>query len=110
MDKTNTAPAYHATLIVEPKGNGDTWLECRTCGACQWLSRSRGVILHRSLCRTRAQIDTPAAPTPAVAPDALDRHARNVRRTGLTRGRDEDTYQAVRAGYLSESAAMNSDD
>lgn len=33
-----------------------------------------------------------------------------VRRTGMTGGRDQDVLEAVRAGYLSQSAAMNTDD
>lgn len=35
---------------------------------------------------------------------------RSVRETGLTGGRDADVLDAVKAGYLSESAAMNTDD
>lgn len=36
--------------------------------------------------------------------------ARQVRKTGLTKGRDQDVRDAVAAGLLSESDAMNTDD
>ena len=40
----------------------------------------------------------------------LYRFAQEVRRTGLTHGRDQDVQDAVRLGYLSVSDAMNTDD
>ena len=42
--------------------------------------------------------------------ERLKTFADNVRRTGLTQGRDRDVLEAVRRGFLSESDAMNTDD
>lgn len=48
----------------------------------------------------------------AAAPDLVEvaAFARNVRKSGLTNGRDDDVVQAVALGYLSVSDAMNTDD
>lgn len=46
----------------------------------------------------------------SVRDQELKTFASNVRRTGLTKGRDQDVLDAVRKGYLSESDAMNTDD
>lgn len=102
--------ATHPSLIVEnPNNDGDLWIECRDCGACNYLSR--GKILHRRRCSARAQYGDAIKPAAApAAPDKLARFASEVRRTSLTHGRDEDVFQAVRAGLLSENDAMNADD
>jgi hypothetical protein len=106
MTTTNTA------LIVErtAAGGDDLWIECRACGRCNYLSK--GPIGHKRGCSTStAQYGSSVAEAPvATTPDQLRRFAGEVRRTGLTKGRDADVLAAVRAGYLSESAAMNTDD
>lgn len=54
-----------------------------------------------------------AAPTPAPADprmDGLRRFADQVRRTGLTHGRDADVAECVKLGLLTAGDAMNSDD
>lgn len=43
-------------------------------------------------------------------PTDLRSFASQVRRTGLTKGRDQDVRDAVSAGLLSDSDAMNTDD
>lgn len=102
--------AQHPSLIVETKADGDTWVECRDCGRCNYLSK--GQIMHGRRCTAKAQYSATPVAAPAVKDDdaALRQHAANVRRTGLTLGRDEETYEAVRRGHLSMSAAMNTDD
>jgi hypothetical protein len=42
--------------------------------------------------------------------EKLRKFATDVRRTGLTKGRDADVAEAVRSGYLSVDDAMNTDD
>jgi len=76
--------------------------QCTECG--KWERADKGAIRHSKGCASRAQA-TPAAPS-----QPLQRFASNVRRTGLTLGRDSDTLDAVRAGYLSVDDAMNTDD
>lgn len=114
---------------------GDVWVECLDCGGCGYTSR--GAMMHRRTCRSRQQFAeaTPledaalAAQSVMSRADArsaavLDREiaddaardaelrklASQVRRSGMTNGRDDDVLEAVRRGYLSESDAMNTDD
>lgn len=51
---------------------------------------------------------TPVAVDPRL--EELRRFADSVRRTGLTHGRDADVAECVRLGFLTDSAAMNTDD
>lgn len=86
----------------------DRWVECSSCGACDWQSKldarrlNTGALLHRRGCS--------AGRAAAPASTTLEAFAAGVRRTGLTLGRDSDVLAAVRAGLLSESDAMNADD
>jgi hypothetical protein len=117
---TNQALAQHPSLIVEsPLNDGDLWIECRTCGKANYLSK--GPVRHARGCATDAQysaagyVKTPAAQldreiAESVRDQELKTFAANVRRTGLTKGRDQDALDAVRKGYLSVSEAMNTDD
>lgn len=86
--------------------------QCTECGG--WERSDKGSIRHSKRCESRAQAPAAAqvaAPVVQAGSDAdLRSFARNVRRTGLTNGRDHDVLDAVRAGYLSESDAMNADD
>ena len=115
--------SQHPSLIVEsPLNDGDLWVECRTCGRASYLSR--GPIGHKRGCATGAQynvaIKTSAAQLDREIAESIrgeetrDQELRafagNVRRTGLTKGRDQDVLDAVRGGFLSESDAMNTDD
>lgn len=100
-------------LITETR-DGDTWVDCRDCGRCNWISK--GPVTHARSCRTRSQYAAPSAqPAPvAVAStlttDELRAFGADVRRSSLTHGRDADVLAAVRDGHLSESDAMNTDD
>lgn len=116
---TNQALTQHPSLIVEttPAGGADDlWIECRTCGRANYLSK--GPIGHKRGCATGAQYAKTATPAAqldreiaeSVRDQELKAFASNVRRTGLTKGRDQDVLDAVRKGYLSESDAMNTDD
>jgi hypothetical protein len=101
----------HPDLIVErtPVGGDDLWIECRSCGKANYLSK--GPINHKRGCSSsRAQYGAPVAAVAGATPDRLDDFAADVRRTGLTKGRDEDVLAAVHQGYLSENDAMNTDD
>lgn len=93
-------------LIIETK-DGDTWAECRSCGRCNWISK--GPIGHKRGCSTSTAQYGVAAVAP-VSTESLRTFARNVRTYSQTKGRDSDVLAAVRAGYLSESDAMNTDD
>lgn len=68
----------------------------------------KGQLQHRRSCRSRAQLVV--APTAAAPRTELETFARNVRKYGMSKGRDQDLLDAVRAGFLSESDAMNTDD
>jgi hypothetical protein len=117
---TNQALTQHPSLIVEagPLGDGDTWVECRTCGRANYLSK--GPISHKRGCATSAQYSAAGVKAPAaqldreIAEELRDQELRtfanNVRRTGLTKGRDQDVLDAVRKGFLSVDDAMNTDD
>ena len=131
-------PAVHAEcaapnagndqLLIETLPDGDTWIECKECGASDLLSKllKRGIdpgkLAHRSRCHSKQQY-TPGAASGTKSPAELDREideslrdeelrklADNVRRTGMTKGRDEDVAEAVRKGFLSVDDAMNTDD
>lgn len=116
-------------LSIEPAVDGDTWIECKECGGANWLSKlpkqgpDAGKLSHRARCRSRQQPSLGSASAPAKKPAQLDREineslrneelrklADNVRRTGMTKGRDEDVVEAVRKGFLSVDDAMNTDD
>ena len=77
--------------------------QCEECGA--WERSDKGPIAHSKRCETR-----PQAIAAVPAGNDLSRFAGAVRRTSLTKGRDQDTLDAVRLGYLSVSDAMNTDD
>ena len=101
--------------VSDPNGDGDLWIECE-CSACGYVSR--GKLMHRRRCRTRAQYSADALPSQSPAADAavseigrrLQSVAASVRATSMTGGRDGDVTAAVRAGYLRETDAMNTDD
>jgi hypothetical protein len=114
-------------LLIEQAAEGDTWIECKECGAANWLSKlpkqgpDAGKLAHRSRCRSKQQYAPGGAP--AKRPVELDREigetlrdeelrkfADNVRRTGMTKGRDADVAEAVQKGFLSVDDAMNTDD
>lgn len=94
-----------------------THYTCETCYRTGVSTHRDGFVNHRRDCSTKEQ---PAAETAAVATETatastqaadLNNLASDVRRTAMTgRHSDRDLLDAVRLGYLSESAAMNSDD
>ena len=115
-------------LSIEPSAD-DTWIECRECGASNWMSKlptrgpDAGKLLHRSRCRSRQQYVPGACAVSTKSPAKLDQEidealrdrelqklAADVRRTGMTKGRDDDVVEAVRRGFLSVDDAMNTDD
>ncbi len=66
-------------------------------------------VMSRADARSAAVLDREIADD--AARDAeLRKLASQVRRSGMTNGRDDDVLEAVRRGYLSESDAMNTDD
>lgn len=97
------------TTATDPNNDGDLWIEC-TCGGCGY--QSRGPITHRRSCSNKVQYSAqPVMAVVAAAPaDEIATFARDVRRSGLTRGRDAEVLQAVREGHLTWNAAMNTDD
>jgi hypothetical protein len=101
----NISMATNENLKHEVTEHG-RWVEC-SCGAGEYLPKQ---LRHRRACRSCAQwTDTPVAIEAAPVAE-LQTFAADVRRTGLTKGRDEDVLQAVRRKHLSMSDAMNSDD
>lgn len=105
MTTTNTA-GIKTTFPYEDSSPGVARHQCEECGA--WERSDKGPIAHGRRCDSRPQVV--AVPGPAATRGDLRRFANNVRRTGLTKGRDRDVADAVRLGYLSASDAMNTDD
>lgn len=102
---TNQALATIQTTTDEIRG---TVHKCLECGRWEKVSKG-GVIVHSKHCDTKAQAVEIASPR-ATDDNQLRTFARDVRRTATTKGRDEDTVNAVRSGFLSVSDAMNTDD
>lgn len=100
------------TYPYETTSPGVARNQCTECGS--WERSDKGSIRHGKRCETRAQAPIAAqVAAPVVQPATetdLRAFAANVRRYGLTKGRDQDVFDAVRTGYLSETDAMNSDD
>lgn len=88
--------------------------QCLECGAWERSDKGAGQLRHSKRCNSRPQPESVAQFEAQRAVESrrsdLEKFARNVRRTGLTQGRDQDVLEAVRAGLLSESDAMNTDD
>lgn len=108
MDGIKTTYPYEAT------SPGVARHQCAECGAWERSDKGAGRLQHSKRCESRPQPATAAA---AIAEEStrarrseLERFARQVRRTGLTRGRDADVAECVRLGLLSEAQAMNTDD
>ncbi len=96
--------AINTTYPYEASSPGVARHQCDECGG--WERSDKGPIRHGKRCDAQEQ----AALTPPTNVHELSKFAAAVRRTGLTKGRDEDTLRAVRQGYLGVSAAMNTDD
>ena len=105
MTNTNTA-GLATTYPYEATSPGIARHQCEECGA--WERADKGAIKHGKRCESRPQATVAAVPT--TPGNDLSRFAAQVRSTGLTKGRDQDTSDAVRLGYLSTSTAMNTDD
>lgn len=108
MDGIKTTYPYETT------SPGVARHQCEECGAWERADKGAGRLLHSKRCDSRPQ---PASAAAAIAEESarerrteLERFARQVRRTGLTRGRDADVAECVRLGLLSESSAMDTDD
>lgn len=94
------------TYPYETTSPGVARHKCLECGA--WERADKGPIAHGRRCSSRPQ--AVSVPGPAATRGDLARFSRDVRRTGLTKGREQDTVDAVRAGFLSVSDVMNTDD
>lgn len=102
------------TYPYEATSPGVARNQCVECGAWERSDKAGGQLKHSKRCDSRPQ------PACAVAADTkraeesryadLRTFARQVRKTGMTKGRDQDVRDAVAAGLLSESDAMNIDD
>lgn len=114
MATTMTIPGIETTYPYEATSPGVARYQCVECGGWERADRANGRIVHRKRCESRTQPPAAAAEIAAETARArrsdLERFARQVRRTGMTRGRDADVAECVRLGLLSESDAMNTDD
>lgn len=102
------------TYPYEAASPGVARYQCEECGAWNRSDKLDGRLRHSKRCDSRPQ---PAIAEAAIAEESartrrseLERFARQVRRTGLTLGRDADVAECVRLGLLTESQAMNTDD
>jgi hypothetical protein len=88
--------------------------QCEECGAWERSDKAGGELRHSKRCDSRPQPESVAKLASERAATArrsdLEKFARNVRKYGMTKGRDQDVRDAVAAGLLSESDAMNTDD
>jgi hypothetical protein len=125
---TNQAVAgLTTTYPYETISPGVARHQCDECGG--WERSDKGQIHHGKRCESRPQAKVPAAQlkvpaaqlkvpaaqlnreiNEAIRDQELKTLAANIRRTGLTKGRDRDTLDAVRKGFLSVDDAMNADD
>jgi hypothetical protein len=107
-DGINTTYPYEAT------SPGVARHQCEECGGWERSDKGGGEIRHSKRCDSRPQPESAKTLAADRAQQSrrsgLERFARQVRRTGMTKGRDQDVRDAVAAGLLSESDAMNTDD
>ena len=111
--KNQSITGLSTTYPYETTSPGVARYQCDECGG--WERSDNGPIRHGKRCESRPQAKTPATQlnreiTEAVRDQELKTFARNVQRTGLTKGRDQDLLEAFRKGYLSMDEAMNTDD
>ena len=115
----NTIPGLKITFPYEAIDPGVARVQCEECGKWQRADKADkgllvGEILHSKHCESRPQIpavaDALAARSAKAKRSDLERFAAQVRRTGLTHGRDSDVAECVKLGLLTAGAAMNSDD
>lgn len=114
MTTTSQTAGLHTTYPYEATSPGVARHQCEECGAWERSDKNGGSLRHSKRCDSKPQ---PAVAVEAQAQRAiearrsdLEKFARQVRRTGMTLGRDQDVRDAVAAGLLCESDAMNTDD
>lgn len=98
-----------------PSPGGGEVIRCNECrgkaGSSPAYPRTEADVKHMSTCslfKSAAQLDREI--DEPLRDQELKDFAADVRRTGLTKGRDQDVADAVSKGYLSMSDAMNTDD
>ncbi len=110
------------TYPYEAIAPGVARVQCEECGKWQRADNADkgllvGEIAHSKSCESRPQIAAVATALSVRAAKAagdqrlrdLRRFADQVRRTGLTHGRDADVAECVKLGLLAAGDAMNSD-
>lgn len=111
---TNDIPGIKTTFPYEATSPGVARYQCEECGAWERANKDNGRLVHGKRCDSRPQPPSAAAAiaaeTAAARRSELERFARQVKRTHMTRGRDEDVRECVRLGLLTENDAMNTDD
>lgn len=104
----------NTTYPYETTSPGVARHQCVECGAWERSDKNGGELLHSKRCDSRPQPDSfspiAAARAAKTRRSDLARFACEVRRTGLTKGRDQDVRDAVAAGLLSATDAENTDD
>ena len=107
------------TFPYEAISPGTARVQCEECGGWESTDKASkgllvGEILHSKRCESRPQIpsvaEVLAAREAKAKRSSLEKFAANVRRTGLTLGRDADVAECVRLGLLTENHALNTDD
>ena len=105
----------NTTFPYETTSPGVARHQCVECGGWERSDKNNGQIRHSKRCDSRPQhaaaavVET-AVDEQTVRGEQLKAFGRDVRRTGMTHGRDNDVLEAVHGGYLSETDAMNCDD
>lgn len=104
----------NTTHPYETTSPGVTRHQCVECGGWERSDKNGGQIRHSKRCDSRPQpgaiVGCVEQNEQALRGESLKAFGRNVRRTGMTLGRDADVLKAVRDGHLSENDAMNTDD
>ena len=99
--------ATYAIALTMIPGRSSAVYRCTECG--QWEDADSGKPI-RHLKRCDHVNDQPKPIAEKAERNRLWQFARDVKRTGLTEGRDQDVRDAVKLGFLTVSDAMNTDD
>lgn len=114
MTTTSETAGINTTYPYEATSPGVARHQCQECGGWERSDKAGGQIRHSKRCDSKPQPVCAVTASAARAEESryadLRTFARRVRKTGLTKGRDQDVLDAVRLGLLSESDAMNTDD
>ena len=115
---------WHSDSVTVVARDDGAWAQCTDCGCQFWAHRFDRDARHSKRCDARGTCAVVSVPVAAAEPVAiaareamtaaeLARASDGAKRDGMVSRRfrsEDDVVEAVRLGYLSNSAAMNRDD